>query len=92
MYEDEEAEIAPAVIDEDAETVTIPESEITKEQSHYDVPPDIPEILDSLEEQDCQAVLETEEEYPSVQGQIPAKFTGGVNSFNESFDQGIFFD
>ncbi len=91
VLHDEETEIAPAVIDEDAETVTVPEPEEPEERSYYDVPADIPDILDCLADEDCEAVLETDETFPN-EGHIPKKFTDGVNSFNESFDDDVFYD
>ena len=71
VQSDEEAEIASAVIDEDAGTVIVPEPEEEPEESYYGQPDEDPETDYDLSGVECEArVITTAEELPDATGII----------------------
>ena len=81
-YEDEETEIAPAVIDENGETVFEPEPEGTENVSYYGEPDDEPEYNPDFPDEDYEVRVCTDEELPDSVGSISTPSLLG-----ETFDE-----
>ena len=81
-YEDEEAEIAPAIIDEDGDAVIEPEPEVPDTGPYYGNPDDEPEYNPDFPDEDFTANISTEEQFPDATGKI-----GDPRFLGETFDE-----
>ena len=81
-YEDEETEIAPAVIDEDGEISIPPDSEESEIGPYYGEPDEEPEYNPDLPDEELTANISTEEHFPDATGRIgDPKYLG--HTFND---------
>ena len=77
-YEDEETEIAPAVIDENGEIEYVPEDE--PGISYYGQPDEAPEMLDDLDA-DCEMRVVSEEHFPDMNGVVGDSDVLGIDTY-----------
>lgn len=77
-YEDEETEIAPAVIDENGEIEYVPEDE--PGISYYSQPDEAPEMLDDLDA-DCEMRVVSEEHFPDMNGVVGDSDVLGIDTY-----------
>ena len=81
-YEEEEAEIAPAVIDEDGEISIPPDLEEPEIGPYYGDPDEEPEYNLELPDEELTADISTEEHFPDATGRIgDPKYLG--HTFND---------
>ncbi len=77
-YEDDETEIAPAVIDENGEIEYVPEDE--PGISYYGQPDEAPEMLDDLDAE-CEMRVVSEEHFPDMNGVVGDSDVLGIDTY-----------